>query len=68
MHLRGIGRTHVKRRFIEQLWLTVMEDFSYTLAQYPRMELESEDPGGGEGLGDEGVGADGVSHGLGLAT
>lgn len=45
MYLRGIGSTHVQRRFIEQLWLTVMKDFSYTLAQYPRMELESEDPG-----------------------
>lgn len=45
MYPRGIGSTHVKRRFIEQLWLTVIKDFSYTLAQYPRMELESEDPG-----------------------
>lgn len=44
MYPRGIGSTHVKR-FIEQLWLTVIKDFSYTLAQYPRMELESEDPG-----------------------
>lgn len=51
-----------------------MEDFSYTLSNTlyniqagSEMELESKNLGVRR-LGDEGVGPDGVSHGLGLVT